>query len=55
MGRPPLPLGTSHGGRGRLFAGVRVPLTLGTFPWVFTFGHVRQLDAMAASPEINSF
>jgi hypothetical protein len=32
----------------RLFVGVRAPSTLGTFLRVFTFGHVRQLDAVAA-------
>src|SRR6478735_4872616 len=37
-----------HGGMGRLFTGVRAPTTLGTFLRAFTFGHVRQLDAVAA-------
>ena len=37
-----------HGGMGRLFAGVRAPSTLGTFLRAFRFGHVRQLDAVAA-------
>ena len=37
-----------HGGMGWLFAGVRAPSTLGTFLRTFTFGHVRQLDAVAA-------
>ena len=37
-----------HGGMGRLFNGVRAPSTLGTFLRSFTFGHVRQLDAVAA-------
>ena len=37
-----------HGGMTRLFAGVRAPSTLGTFLRRFTFGHVRQLDAVAA-------
>jgi hypothetical protein len=37
-----------HGGMGRLFAGVRAPSMLGTFLRLFTFGHVRQLDAVAA-------
>lgn len=37
-----------HGGMGRLFVGVRAPSTLGTFLRLFTFGHVRQLDAVAA-------
>ena len=31
-----------------LFDGVRAPSTLGTFLRPFTFGHVRQLDAVAA-------
>ena len=42
-----------HGGMGRLFAGVRAPSTLGTFLRTFTFGHVRQLDAVAARLLIN--
>jgi len=33
----------------RLFGGVRAPSTLGTFLRTFTFGHVRQLDSVAAS------
>jgi hypothetical protein len=37
-----------HGGMGRLFERVRAPSTLGTFLRAFTFGHVRQLDAVAA-------
>jgi hypothetical protein len=37
-----------HGGMERLFSGVRAPSTLGTFLRAFTFGHVRQLDAVAA-------
>jgi len=37
-----------HGGMGRLFDQVRAPSTLGTFLRCFTFGHVRQLDAVAA-------
>jgi hypothetical protein len=37
-----------HGGMGRLFGQVRAPSTLGTFLRLFTFGHVRQLDAVAA-------
>jgi hypothetical protein len=36
-----------HGGMGRLFTRVRAPSTLGTFLRLFTFGHVRQLDAVA--------
>ena len=37
-----------HGGMGRLFTDTRAPSTLGTFLRCFTFGHVRQLDAVAA-------
>jgi len=37
-----------HGAMHRLFGGVRAPSTLGTFLRTFTFGHVRQLDAVAA-------
>ena len=37
-----------HGGMGRLFTGVRAPSTLGSFLRTFTFGHVRQLDAVAS-------
>ena len=37
-----------HGGMGRLFSGVRAPSTLGIFLRGFTFGHVRQLDAVAS-------
>jgi len=37
-----------HGGMGRLFTDVRAPSTLGTFLRCFSFGHVRQLDAVAA-------
>ncbi len=37
-----------HGGMGRLFAGVRAPSTLGSFLRSFRFGHVRQLDKVAA-------
>ncbi len=36
-----------HGGMDRLFGGVRAPSTMGTFLRSFTFGHVRQLDAVA--------
>jgi DDE family transposase len=36
-----------HGGMRRLFAGIRAPTTLGAFLRAFTFGHVRQLDAVA--------
>jgi hypothetical protein len=37
-----------HGGMGRLFAGAYAPSTLGSFLCAFTFGQVRQLDAVAA-------
>jgi len=37
-----------HGGMGRLFSEVRAPTTLGTHLRGFTFGHVRQLDAIAS-------
>jgi hypothetical protein len=37
-----------HGGMRRLFTEVRAPSTLGTFLRLFSFGHVRQLDAVAA-------
>jgi len=42
-----------HGGTGRLFTGIRAPSTLGTFLRTFTFGHVRQLDAVAAGFLVN--
>jgi hypothetical protein len=37
-----------HSGMGRLFDEGRAPSMLGTFLRLFTFGHVRQLDAVAA-------
>src|SRR3954469_13235693 len=37
-----------HGGMGRLFSGAYAPSTLGSFLRAFTFGHVRQLDAVAS-------
>src|SRR3954467_15486207 len=37
-----------HGAMDRLFTGARPPSTLGTFLRAFRFGHVRQLDAVAA-------
>jgi hypothetical protein len=37
-----------HGGMGRLFTRVYAPSTLGSFLRAFTFGQVRQLDAIAA-------
>ena len=37
-----------HGGMGRVFARPYAPSTLGSFLRAFTFGHVRQLDAVAS-------
>lgn len=37
-----------HGGMGRVFARACAPSTLGSFLRAFTFGHVRQLDAVAS-------
>jgi len=37
-----------HGGMGRVFAYAYAPSTLGSFLRAFTFGHVRQLDAVAS-------
>ena len=37
-----------HGGMGRIFANAYAPSTLGSFLRAFTFGHVRQLDAVAS-------
>jgi hypothetical protein len=37
-----------QGGMGRLFANAYAPSTLGSFLRSFTFGHVRQLDAVAS-------
>ena len=37
-----------HGGMGRVFTNAYAPSTLGSFLRSFTFGHVRQLDAVAA-------
>lgn len=37
-----------HGAMRRLFDGIRAPSTLGSFLRCFTFGHVRQLDAVAS-------
>jgi hypothetical protein len=36
-----------HGGMDRVFEGAYAPSTLGSFLRAFTFGHVRQLDAVA--------
>ena len=37
-----------HGGMGRVFERAYAPSTLGSFLRAFTFGHVRQLDAVAS-------
>lgn len=37
-----------HGGMGRVFVRAYAPSTLGSFLRAFTFGHVRQLDAVAS-------
>jgi hypothetical protein len=37
-----------HGGMDRVFAGVRAPSTLGTHLRAFSFGNVRQVDAVAS-------
>jgi len=37
-----------HGGMGRVFARAYAPSTVGSFLRAFTFGHVRQLDAVAS-------
>jgi hypothetical protein len=37
-----------HGGMGRLFTRIYAASTLGSFLRAFTFGHIRQLDAVAA-------
>jgi hypothetical protein len=37
-----------HGGMGRVFTKTYAPSTLGSFLRTFTFGHVRQLDAVAS-------
>src|SRR3954466_7380824 len=37
-----------HGGMGKVFTGAYAPSTLGSFRRSFTFGHVRQLDAVAS-------
>ena len=42
-----------HGAMKRLFTGVRATSTRGTFLRSFTFGHVRQLDAVASRLLIN--
>lgn len=42
-----------HGGMKKLFAGAYAPSTLGSLLRAFTFGHVRQLDALAARWLVN--
>lgn len=37
-----------HGGMNTIFSGRYAPSTLGSFLRTFTFGHVRQLDAIAS-------
>src|SRR5665811_1857741 len=37
-----------HGGMGKVFTGAYAPSTLGSFLRAFTFGHIRQLDAVSA-------
>jgi hypothetical protein len=37
-----------HGGMAKVVTGVRAPSTVGTFLRMFTFGHVRQLDAVSS-------
>jgi hypothetical protein len=37
-----------HGGMRKLFARLYAPSSLGSFLCAFTFGHVRQLDAIAS-------
>ena len=37
-----------HGGMRRIFTGLYAPSTLGSFLRSFTFGHIRQLDAVAS-------
>ena len=42
-----------HGGMGRVFTGHRAPTTLGTHLRGYTFGHVRQLDAVGSRVLVN--
>ncbi|MCB5290604.1 hypothetical protein BJQ90_00016 [Arthrobacter sp. SO3] len=42
-----------HGGMKKLFADAYAPSTWGSFLRAFTFGHVRQLDALAARWLVN--
>ena len=42
-----------HGGMSKLFSSCYAPSTLGSFLRAFTFGHVRQLDAVASRVLVN--
>ena len=42
-----------HGGMDKLFSGTRAPTTLGTHLRGYTFGHVRQLDAVGSRVLVN--
>jgi hypothetical protein len=42
-----------HGGMGKIFTACYAPSTLGSFLRSFTFGHVRQLDAVASRVLVN--
>lgn len=42
-----------HGGMKKLFVGAYAPSTFGSFLRAFTFGHVRQLDAVASRWLVN--
>jgi hypothetical protein len=42
-----------HGGMGKVFTSAYAPSTLGSFLRAFTFGHVRQLDAVASRFLVN--
>jgi hypothetical protein len=42
-----------HGGMGKIFTACYAPSTLGSFLRSFTFGHVRQLDAVASRLLVN--
>lgn len=42
-----------HGAMGKVFDGLRAPSTLGSFLRAFTYGHVRQLDAVASRFLVN--
>src|SRR3954451_11329133 len=42
-----------HGGMGKVFTGAYAPSTLGSFLRSFTFGHVRQVDAVASRFLVN--